>query len=440
MATEPLTPEETLAANKAALTELLSSPDCATAGAREVGLELERFVIDRATGHTVAYADAPGIHDLFERWGRFFSPDERVFIDGHLFGYVGAYDIDGEQVGISISLEPGSQVEASVGPSAHVASLLAALERFDEQFDLVTAELGVDWELVPSGFNPNVSSPLEVPLIDKERYHLMDAYLSKTGRYARDMMRCTTSAQISIDLACGRNGVETYQLAVALGPVLSFLTDNAPHWRGLAKKDTPRMAHARIWESVDPARCGVVPGTFDKGFGAAAYADWLCDVHPILFTDERGVTTSTGDDTEADVMSRRLLTKHELQHMISMVFPDCRLKGFAELRTTDSLPPRQSAALAAFVKGLFYDPEVGDETSRLILAGISETKVREAWRELEARGWDAIVYGRPAAELVDELVALSRRGLAGDADLALLEPLTSLWAERKVPRDVEGEA
>lgn len=431
--------QATLTRNKEALAGLLRSPACANAGEREVGLELERFVIDRASGATVAYADKPGVHDLLERWTRFFPAAEQVFIDGHLFGYAGSYEVRGEQVGISISLEPGSQLEASVGPSAHVRALLGALETFDAQFSELTAEMGVDWELVPYGFNPAISNPAEVPLIEKDRYHLMDAYLSKTGRYARDMMRGTTSAQVSIDLACGKNGVKTYQLAVALGPVLSFLTDNAPRWRGLSAKDTPRMAHARIWEGVDPTRCGIVPGTFDKDFGAERYVDWLCGVKPILFTNEGGASSSTGDKTEADVMSERLLTKHELQHMTSMVFPECRLKGFAELRTTDSMEPRMSAALAAFVKGLFYDPKVGDEAAALILPGIGEEDVRSAWEELKAKGWEATVYGRPVTKLVDELVGLSQRGLAADEDLTLLEPLTSLWALRRVPRDLAIE-
>ena len=88
------------------------------------------------------------------------------------------------------------------------------------------------------------------------------------------------------------------------------------------------------------------------------------------------------------------------------------------------------------MKGLFYDPAVGDEVSALVLPGISEQDVRDAWSGLKASGWDATVYGRPATELVDNLVTLSRKGLADDRDLALLEPLTSLWANRHVPRDL----
>lgn len=435
-----LSPEQTLAANRRALVDILSAPTCAERRLhpRELGLELERFVIDRTTGHTVAYADSPGIRALLETWGRFFAPEERVFIDGHLFGYVGTIDVAGSPVGISISLEPGSQLEASVGPSTSAAKLMGALEAFDTQFAEVTREMGVDWELVAQGNNPHEDDPAKVPLIDKERYRLMDAYLSQTGRYARDMMRCSASTQVSVDLACGcgLGGRQTYPLAVALGPILSFLADNTVRWRGLAGDACPRMVRSRIWEQMDPDRCGTVPGTFDEGFGPEAYVDWLCGVRPILFTDEAGETYSTGSATEADIMSRRLLGEHELAHMLSMVFPDSRLKGFVEIRVADSLPPKLAGALTAFVKGLFYTPDVGNDAVRLLVDDTTEQDVADAWHELQDKGWDAQVYGRPVTEVVDELVHLAERGLAGDADAVLLKALTSLWRERRVPRDV----
>lgn len=425
--------------NRSALVDILSAPQRSShpSASRGLGLELERFVIDRQAMRTVAYADEPGIHDLLRRWGRFFSPDERTLIDGHLFGYVGHVVVNGEAVGISISLEPGSQLEASVGPCESAEALLGALEAFDAQFELVTSEMGVDWQLVAEGFNPLVTSPFEVPIIDKERYHLMDAYLSRTGRYARDMMRCSTSTQISIDLPCGfgREGQHVYQLSVALGPLLSFLTDNTVNWRGLAPEDTPRMARARIWEHMDPARCGTVPGTFSDSFGPDAYVEWLCGVQPILFTDEEGSTVSTGDATEADLLASRPLGPHELAHLLSMVFPDTRLKGFAEMRTPDSLPPALAGSLAAFVRGLFYSSEALAAATHLLVEGTLDADVGKAWEALKNYGWDASIYGRPVAELVDELMELAFGALEGDPDQALLEGLFSLWRARSVPRD-----
>lgn len=426
--------------NRAAIEDALSARPNQTDRPRELGLELERFVIDRASGHTVAYADEPGVHALLEAWSEFFAPGERVFIDGHLFGYLGTVEVDGQQVGLSISLEPGSQLEASVGPSASAGALLGALEAFDDQFRRTCARLGVDWELVARGFNPVVADPFDVPLIDKRRYHLMDAYLGATGgTYAQDMMRTSASTQVSVDLSGGGLGTfgarKTYQLAVALGPILSFLSDNTPVRHG-RPCERPLLARETVWTGIDPRRTGLVPGTFDDGFSPADYVDWLCGTEPILFTDENGVTTSTGHATTGDVMRDHVLSSHERAHLLSMVFPDVRLKGFAEIRTMDSLPPVQAAALAAFVKGLFYVPAVGDEAVALVVDGITENAVRAAWDALRTDGWDAVVYGRPFAELADALRALARRGLGGDPDQVLLDPLDSLWAHRRLPRDL----
>lgn len=432
--------EHTYRANRAALEDALSAAPAQAGRPRALGLELERFVIDRASGHTVAYADEPGIHALLEGWSDFFAPEEQVFIDGHLFGYLGGVEVLGERVGLSISLEPGSQLEASVGPSASAGALLGALEAFDAQFRAVCDSLGVDWELVARGFNPNVADPFDVPLIDKRRYHLMDAYLETTGgTYAQDMMRTSASTQVSIDLAGGGAGTfgarKTYQLAVALGPILSFLTDNTPRRHG-RPCERPLLARETVWTGIDPRRTGLVPGTFDDGFSPADYVDWLCGIEPILFTDEAGASASTGHATMGDVMRDHILTGHERAHLLSMVFPDVRLKGFAEIRTMDSLPPAQAAAIAAFVKGLFYVPEVGDEAVSLVVDGTTENAVHAAWDALRTDGWDAVVYGHPFAELADELRTLARRGLDTDPDQALLDPLDSLWAERRLPREL----
>jgi glutamate--cysteine ligase len=362
-------------------------------------------------------------------------------IDGHLFGYTGSVQLrDGSSVGISISLEPGSQLEASVGPATSATTLTAALEVFDAQFAAITHEMSVNWELVAEGFNSHVCDPNSVPLIDKKRYHLMDAYLSQTGRYARDMMRCSTSTQVSVDLSCGTGfgGHKTYQLAVALGPILSFLTDNARSWRGLSYKDTPRMVRARIWEQVDPARCGTIPGTFSEDFGPESYADWLCGIRPILFTDQEGTTTSTGNETVADILSQRLLSRQELAHLLSMVFPDTRLKGFAEMRTTDSLPPQLAGSLAAFMKALFYCPEAHDRAVHLLVNTTDEASITDAWEALKSQGWDASVYGHPLTDIIDELMEVATQALQGDPDQVLLESLFSLWRSRQVPRDLNN--
>ena len=127
--------------------------------ARMLGLELERFVVDMQTGEGVTYLDEPGIADLLEGWRTSFGECEQVYIDGRLFGFQGSIATSEGRTGISITLEPGSQLEASIGPSPSVAALMEALEGFDDQFAEICERLGVDWQLVALGVNPLTVDP-----------------------------------------------------------------------------------------------------------------------------------------------------------------------------------------------------------------------------------------------------------------------------------------
>ncbi len=403
---------------------------------RTLGLELERLVVDVASGEVVSYLDDPGVHQLLEAWVNLESGCAPVYIDGRLFGMQGEISTPRGPVGISLTLEPGSQLEASLGPSTSPLSLMAALEAFDDEFGEACAAVGADWQLAALGLNPVAVDPRDVPLIPKERYRFMDSYLSKQGFYARDMMRCSASTQVSIDSGEPEELARIYQLAVALGPIISFLTDNVLSWRGLVGEDTPIMARSRIWDHVDPARCGTVPGTFSADFSAATYVDWLMGVKPILFTGDAGKSVSTGDATVENIMALRELSTGELAHLLSMVFPATRLKGFVEIRDADSLPPRLAAGFAAFVKGIFYSPESFEEAYVLLAKGRADEDIAKAHEALRREGWKAKVYGLPMTTIAGRLIQLTENGLLDQNERVLFHALSDLWTRELVPRDL----
>ena len=71
--------------------------------------------------------------------------------------------------------------------------------------------------------------------------------------------------------------------------------------------------------------------------------------------------------------------------------------------------------------------------------GVDGAAVEAAKDALMAAGYEAEVYGRPVAELVDEMMALARRGLAAD-EQDFLEPLAQLAAQRVTLADLaEGK-
>lgn len=432
-------------------------------GHKLIGFELERILVT-PDGAAVPYSGERGVAALLSELASHRAPEELVHIDGHLLGLDYTLEVDGEPVRVTVSLEPAAQLEVAVGPSASVRLLYRAVDEFDREVARALDAIGLEASLCAQGYNPCVNSPLELELIPKDRYRDMDAYLSLHGRYARDMMRCSASTQVSLDYEDEADAMRIYRMATLLGPVFAFLFDNAPTFRG---EPTPGMARSRIWQHVDVDRCGIVPGSLG-GLTFEDYVLWVSNVKPILFTDEQHVTTPTADRYTRDIMSERELTRSELFHLLSMVFPNVRLKGFCELREMDSLPPRLAAACTSFTGALFYDRCL---ESKLVAAladrlptgfeGIDENDVVSARIHLEEQGWDAAPYGVPVDELVSTLVAIAREniqagagctGVSSDApaeitvpvvraseedrafDLDGVDMLASMWEQHANPR------
>ncbi len=435
---------------------------------KKIGFELERILVD-ATGVSVPFSGPRGVSALMEELARRIPQAEPSVIDGRLLGLSYEIETSLEVVEVSISLEPAAQLEISAGPAHSVKALFDAVCAFDETVAAALAACGIDARLVPVGYNPFVASPLDLELIPKSRYHAMDAYLVRRGRYARDMMRCTASTQVSLDYESEQDAARIYRMATLLGPIFAFLFDNAPVFRG---ERASGMVRSRIWHHVDVDRCGIVPGALD-GLTFEDYLLWVSSVKPIIFTDESHMTTVTGERYTRDLMSARPLTRAELLHLLSMVFPNVRLKGFVEFREMDSLPPRLAAACTSFTGALLYDKCLEQTLSARLatwlpdgFATMDENDAVVARLHLEERGWDAEVYGAPVTEVVRALVAIARENAAGDAgctgvgahepdavvvpvvretgeasafDQEGIEMLAELWADRRLPRDLTAE-
>ncbi len=417
---------DTLSRNLGRMRDLLAGNGAANG--RSVGLELERFLID-ADGRTVPYTGERGVGALLRRLLERCGDAQAVDVDGHLMGLSYRAATPFGDVPVAVSLEPAAQVEVSAGPASCAEALFCAIESFDRDVEGALRDMGLDARLVALGYNPTVSSPLDLELIPKERYRHMDAYLSRHGGCARDMMRATASTQVSLDYGDERDAMALLRRAEVLGPFLAFLFDNAPVFRGAP---TPGMARSRIWRDMDPDRCGTVPGSLGD-FGFDAYARWVAGVRPILFTDEAHVTAPTGDRTAADIMSERKLTDAELAHLMSMVFPNVRLKGFLELREMDSLPPRLAAACASFSAAVLYR-DADALGLPFDLASVREDDVERARLDLEDRGWDARPYGVPVAETMQALLGVAEAAADSGFDRESAAILRDMWEARELPR------
>ena len=140
-----------------------------------------------------------------------------------------------------------------------------------------------------------------------------------------------------------------------------------------------------------------------------------------------------GNQTFDEIYADREMTQAEIEHALSMVWPDARLKNFVEIRPADAMPIEYCLAYSALVSAVFYNDCNLDALDEL-LEGVGEAEVRAAKEALMDAGYAAEVYGRPAAFWADTLVQLAQETLDQD-ELPHLEPLESLVARRRTLAD-----
>ncbi|MBP3894124.1 MAG: hypothetical protein J6D34_08810 [Atopobiaceae bacterium] len=433
---------ERLLLNRETLLSVIDGSAIARSVAQPQGgmtITLERILTKRSSGDSVPFEGDTGIERLLSELTETYQGG-RLVIDDHLVGISGTLVIEGQDAPIDLraTLGSGGQVRLRVGPSSSPLRLLDAIRVFDRHVHLACKRLGLSYELTAQGYNPSVASPSDVVPLPLSSQALLNTYLSHTGRYARDAMRCTASTRISLPLdAHEQDAVTSYRIFAALSPVIAFLTDNSLRLRGSGPRQTPRMARSLVWSQVDPTRCGLVPGTFAPGFGFAAYESWVEGVCPILFVSDDHLTFSTGSNTCARVMEERDLSVSEARRLLRTIMPDVRWNGRLEICCADSLPPRLAVAYALLAKGVSGSAAERESVCKLLnMDEMSDDAVERAWHDLRELGWAARVYGRPITQIANELASIASRGLEDRDERRALDTLSQMWEVHSVPRDI----
>ncbi|HBT95322.1 MAG TPA: glutamate--cysteine ligase [Coriobacteriia bacterium] len=415
-----------------------------------IGLELEHFIVRRSDGSPVPYEEdleskMPGVRTVLERLAPFY--DNRSYES----------QPDGTRclIGLSrsrsnITLEPGAQLEVSIGPMSDLAGLETQYRRFRSELDQVLQDL--DLAVAEMGYHPSARAG-DIPLIPKGRYRFMDRHFETTGRHGICMMRATASTQVSIDFHSEEDAIRKFRIAGLLSPLLAFVTDNSPVFENapIASKGNTRpkttsglpvpdrMVRTVIWDDVDADRSKTMPGTFDDCLGFESYAQTLLQM-PAIFsfgpeTDDSGKDPSyLGNTTFAEVLDGKIPDRADIEHILSLFFFDVRLKTYVEIRAADALPIEYALAYAALIKGIFYNDEALLSLEHC-LGEFDIEDIDDAKEMLRFDGYDAIVYKRPAEQWLDELIYTAADFLEAD-ERPYLEPLVRLIAERKTPVDL----
>ena len=402
--------------------------------AGNLGVEVEHQVVG-LDGGPISYEPTDGrvgIRHVLEFLSTWYP--QRSFNNEHdLLGLLGPEG--------SITLEPAAQLEISIAPYASVSDVAQAYRHFREHVDPFLSERGA--RLVPLGYHPTCKAQ-QLALIPKRRYDFMDAYFAAIGSHGDRMMRASASTQVSVDFTDEADAVRKMRVAAALAPILSAIADNTPAFEGKAN-GTP-IRRLQLWREVDNLRCGTIPGIFHDGFGFDAYADWVLRTPPIFVTrasasDPKGPQLRPFFSESAELAyADAPLSDADVEHAISMFWPDVRLKRFVEVRPADSLPTEQILGYTALIKGIFYneaslraiEDELGVDPQAAHDRGpwsIDTDDVSEAIQETQAHGFDACIYGISLSTWEDMLFDLASEGLPSD-ERAYLQPLRQFASDK----------
>lgn len=438
MSTRQDTPDSPPVSSRDDLVAYLAAGSKAPADWR-IGTEHEKFGFHSADLTPLAYEGPAGVRALLEAMAHRFGY-EPIREDGNII----ALKQPGCPQGGTITLEPGGQFELSGAPLRTVHETCEEVNRHLAQVREVARDLGIGF--LGLGFSPKWTLA-ETPMMPKNRYRIMKAYMPRVGRLGLDMMFRTSTVQVNLDFGGEADMVMKFRVALALQPIATAIFANSPFTEG--RPNGFLSYRSEIWRHTDPDRTGLLPFVFEDGMGFERYVDYALDV-PMYFVYRDGRYIDAAGASFRDFLAGKLAalpgerpTIADWADHLTTLFPEVRMKRFLEMRGADSGPWRRICALPAFWVGLLYDASALEAAWRLVADWTAEE--RQALRDAVPRlGLKAPLRRTTAGEIARAAVAIARDGLKararrdgdGEDEGVFLQTVDAILAEGRTPAEV----
>lgn len=344
------------------------------------------------------------------------GPSVRKLLEGLTrFGWQ-AIEENGKPVALkreggSITLEPGGQFELSGAPLENLHETCREVNTHLREVREVADEVGAGF--LGLGFSPKWSLE-ETPMMPKDRYNIMKAYMPKVGTLGHQMMFRSCTVQTNLDFASEADMVKKMRVSLALQPIATALFANSPFADGKPNGYLSYRAH--VWTDTDNNRTGMLHFAFDEGFGYEQYVDWALDApmyfvkRNSVFQDATGLSFRDFLKGELPLLPGELPVLSDWEDHLSTLFPEVRLKTFLEQRGADGGPWNRLCALPAFWVGLLYDQTALDAAWDLVKDWTAEE--RDAMRAGAAKtALKTPFRNTTLQEIAQQALAISRSGL-----------------------------
>ena len=414
---------------------------CKPKSAYRIGTEHEKFPFYRANHASVPYQGERGIRAILAGMQKSLGW-EPILDDSNLIGLA-----DGAGLG-AISLEPGGQFELSGAPLEAVHDTETELK--DHLTRLHAVARALDVSFLGLGHSPTWTRA-ETPVMPKNRYEIMRAYMPKVGTRGLDMMLRTSTVQVNLDFSSEADMVKKLKVSVALQPVATALFANSPFSEG--RPNGYLSMRSEIWRDTDNQRAGMIPFVFENGMGFERYVDYALDV-PLYFVKRGDTYHDVAGSSFRDLLAGKLTalpgeraTMSDWVNHLGTLFPEVRLKRYLEMRGADCGLPAHILALPAFWVGLLYDQASLDAAYDMVKGWT--TSERQALRDAVPKlALSAPFRGGIVNDLARQALDLSRAGLKQRArrdhhsfdETRYLAPLESFVERRRTAAEAWLEA
>jgi glutamate--cysteine ligase len=414
---------------------------CKPKSAYRIGTEHEKFPFYRANHASVPYQGERGIRAILAGMQKSLGW-EPILDDSNLIGLA-----DGAGLG-AISLEPGGQFELSGAPLEAVHDTETELK--DHLTRLHAVARALDVSFLGLGHSPTWTRA-ETPVMPKNRYEIMRAYMPKVGTRGLDMMLRTSTVQVNLDFSSEADMVKKLRVSVALQPVATALFANSPFSEG--RPNGYLSMRSEIWRDTDNQRAGMIPFVFENGMGFERYVDYALDV-PLYFVKRGDTYHDVAGSSFRDLLAGKLTalpgeraTMSDWVNHLGTLFPEVRLKRYLEMRGADCGLPAHILALPAFWVGLLYDQASLDAAYDMVKGWT--TSERQALRDAVPKlALSAPFRGGIVNDLARQALDLSRAGLKQRArrdhhsfdETRYLAPLESFVERRRTAAEAWLEA
>ena len=373
-----------------------------------IGTEHEKFGFTQDGHEPLPYdGDGPSVRKMLEGLTRFgWAP---ILENGQPVAL--------KREGGSITLEPGGQFELSGAPVETLHETCREVNGHLREVREVAEEIGAGF--LGLGFSPKWALE-DTPLMPKDRYQIMKAYMPRVGGLGHQMMFRSCTVQTNLDFSTEADMARKMRVSLALQPVATALFANSPFKDGGLNGYLSYRAH--VWTDTDPDRTGDLPFVFEDGFGYERYVDWALDA-PMYFVKREGRFIDASGQSFRDFLKGQLPAlpgeipaMSDWEDHLSTLFPEVRLKTFIEQRGADGGPWNRLCALPALWVGLLYDEDALNAALDYVKDWTAEE--RAALRTGAAKhALKTEFRGRTLQDVAKDILKIARGGLKRRARL-----------------------